>query len=157
MVARVFQGHAAGVLGAFLKCMCLFLVGVSVLGGNFRSLKKYFPPPFRHPRSACTPTPPLRIPSPLSPKFFRGRPRGMSVPKCSFFQDLEGLTEVSGRMSAGISGQKLPLWAEYSFLTTFNKKTDPPPPARTPPRFHCPVRLNNKIKNIRNVRQVFLS
>ena len=39
----------------------------------------------------------------------------MSVLKCSFFQDLEGLTEVSGRMSAGTSGQKLPLWAELSF------------------------------------------
>ena len=42
------------------------------------------------------------------PKFFRGRPRGMSVPKCLFFfQDLEGLTEVFGRMSAGTSGRKL--------------------------------------------------
>ena len=40
----------------------------------------------------------------------------MSVPKCLFSQDLEGLTEVFGRMSAGISGQKLPLWAEFSFL-----------------------------------------
>ena len=50
------------------------------------------------------------------PKFFLGRPRGMSVPKCLFFQDLEGLTEVFGRMSAGISGQKLPLRAEFSFL-----------------------------------------
>ena len=33
-----------------------------------------------------------------------------------FFQDLEGLTEVFGRMSAGISGQILPLCAEFSFL-----------------------------------------
>ena len=41
------------------------------------------------------------------PKFFRGRPRGMSVPKCLFFQDLGGLTEVFGRMSAGMSGRKL--------------------------------------------------
>ena len=41
----------------------------------------------------------------------------MSVPKCLFFQDLEGLTEVFGRMSAGISGEKLPLWAEFSFLS----------------------------------------
>ena len=40
----------------------------------------------------------------------------MSVRKCLFFQDLEGLTEVFGRMSAGISGPKLPLWAEVSFL-----------------------------------------
>ena len=40
----------------------------------------------------------------------------MSVRKCLFFQDLEGLTEVFGRMSAGISGLKLPLWAEFSFL-----------------------------------------
>ena len=51
------------------------------------------------------------------PKFFRGRPRGMSVPKCLFFQDLEGLTEVFGPMSAGISGPKLPLWADFSFGT----------------------------------------
>ena len=50
------------------------------------------------------------------PKFFHGRPRGTSVRKCLFFQDLEGLTEVFGRMSAGISGPKLPLWAEFSFL-----------------------------------------
>ena len=34
----------------------------------------------------------------------------------TLFQDLEGLTEVFGRMSAGISGPKLPLWAEFSFL-----------------------------------------
>ena len=40
----------------------------------------------------------------------------MSVPKCLFFQDLEGLTEVFGGMSAGMSGRKLPLWAEFSFL-----------------------------------------
>ena len=50
------------------------------------------------------------------PKFFHGRPRRESVPKCLFFQDFEGLTEVFGRMSAGISGQKLPVWAEFSFL-----------------------------------------
>ena len=48
------------------------------------------------------------------PKFFHGRPRGMSVTKCLFFQDFERLTEVFGRMSAGISGQKLPLWADFS-------------------------------------------
>ena len=41
----------------------------------------------------------------------------MSVLKSLFFQGLEGLTEAFGRMSAGISGQKLPLWAEFSFLT----------------------------------------
>ena len=33
------------------------------------------------------------------------------------FQDLEGLTEVFGGMSTGMSGRKLPLWAEFSFLT----------------------------------------
>ena len=38
---------------------------------------------------------------------------GMSVPKCFFFQDLEGLTQVFGRMSAGISAPKLPLWADF--------------------------------------------
>ena len=40
----------------------------------------------------------------------------MPVPKCLFFQDLEGLTEVFGGTSAGMSGPKLPLWAEFSFL-----------------------------------------
>ena len=34
----------------------------------------------------------------------------------AFFQDLEGLTEVFGRLSAGSSGRKLPLWADFSFL-----------------------------------------
>ena len=33
-----------------------------------------------------------------------------------FLQDLEGLTEVLGGTSAGMSGPKLPLWAEFSFL-----------------------------------------
>ena len=33
-----------------------------------------------------------------------------------FFCDLVGLTEVFGRMSTGISGPKLPLWAPFSFL-----------------------------------------
>ena len=47
------------------------------------------------------------------PKFCRGRPRGMSVPKCLFFPDLEGLTEVFGWMSAGTSARKLPLWADF--------------------------------------------
>ena len=42
----------------------------------------------------------------------------MSVQKCLFFQDLEGLTKVLGGMSAlsaGMSGRKPPLWAEFSF------------------------------------------
>ena len=42
-----------------------------------------------------------------------------------FFQDLEGLTEVFGGMSAGMSGRKLPLWAEFSFLIP-----GPPKPER---------------------------
>ena len=33
-----------------------------------------------------------------------------------FFKDLEGLTRVFGRVCAGISGLKLPLWADSSFL-----------------------------------------
>ena len=71
------------------------------------------------------------------PKFFSGRPRGMSVPKCLFFQDLEGLTEVFGQMSAGISGQKIPLWAEFSFLTwiTLHAKT-------------CTLFLRHGLKNV---------
>ena len=55
----------------------------------------------------------------------------MSVRKCLFFQDLEGLTEVFGRMSAGISGPKLPLWAEFSFLRT---REEPRSPVRFGPR-----------------------
>ena len=39
--------------------------------------------------------------------------------KCNFFQDIEGLTEVLGRMSAGISSPRLPLWADFSFLRHF--------------------------------------
>ena len=38
----------------------------------------------------------------------------MSVPNACFFKDLEGLTV--GRMSAGISGPKLPFWADFPFL-----------------------------------------
>ena len=38
------------------------------------------------------------------------------MPKCLIFQDLERLTEVFGGMSAGISGRKLPLWADFLFL-----------------------------------------
>ena len=44
------------------------------------------------------------------------------MPKFIFFQDLEGLTEVFGRMSAGISAPKLPLWAGFSFLNYATKK-----------------------------------
>ena len=32
------------------------------------------------------------------------------------FQDLEGLTEVFGRISTGTSGRKLPLWGDFLFL-----------------------------------------
>ena len=52
---------------------------------------------------------------------------GMSVPKCLFFQDLEGLTEVFGGMSAGMSGRKLPLWAEF-FVPDFKHKLLEQPP-----------------------------
>ena len=102
-------------------------------------IREVFHPSFFHPPMASSDKPshlpqmpppypaPLVYPYPkkrerkISPKFFRpkffhGRPREMSVPKCLFFQHLEGLTEVFGRMSTGISGQKLPLWAEFSFL-----------------------------------------
>ena len=37
-----------------------------------------------------------------------------------FFRDLEGLTEVFGRMSAGTSGRKLPLWADFLFPTAWH-------------------------------------
>ena len=42
---------------------------------------------------------------------------------CLFFWDLEGLTEVFGRMSAGISGPKLPLFAAFSILNFFTETT----------------------------------
>ena len=45
--------------------------------------------------------------------FLHGRPRAMSVPRCLFSQDLEGLTEVFSRMPAGMSAPKLPLWANF--------------------------------------------
>ena len=72
----------------------------------------------------------------LRPKFFHGRPHGMSVQKCLFFQDLEGLTEVFGRMCAGISGPKLPLWAEFSFLIN------------SPDNFLCVAEVITQIKLI---------
>ena len=55
------------------------------------------------------------------PKFFHGSPRGMSVPKCLFFRDLERLTEVFGGMSARKSGPKLLLGADFSFLSVSYK------------------------------------
>ena len=36
------------------------------------------------------------------------------------FQDLEGLTQVSDWMSAGICGPKLPLWADFLFLAKYS-------------------------------------
>ena len=44
--------------------------------------------------------------------------------KMLVFRDSEGLTEVFGRMSAGISGPKLPLWADFSFLTGLSHRYD---------------------------------
>ena len=45
--------------------------------------------------------------------------------RCRFrmliFQDLEGLTEAFGGMSAGMSGPKLPLWAEFSYRSTIQQ------------------------------------
>ena len=49
----------------------------------------------------------------------------MSAPTCLFFQDFDRLTEVLGRdirandprMSAGRPPPKLPLWADFSFLS----------------------------------------
>ena len=41
-----------------------------------------------------------------------------------FFQDLEGLTEVFGRMSAGTSGRKLPLGADFCFLLKGDKPSE---------------------------------
>ena len=47
----------------------------------------------------------------------------MPVPECLFFEDLEGLTKVFDWMSAGISGPRLPLWAD-SGRTYFVECTD---------------------------------
>ena len=82
--------------------------------GNRRNRKPEPLEPF-HPRTV---TEPNRTEASLlfrerktSPKFFRrkcchGCPHSMLVSRCLFFQDLEGLTEVFGRMSAGMSGPK---------------------------------------------------
>ena len=87
------KGLTEGVLGSGVRRVPYFSCGCDVIRN-----KKNGPKFFR-------------------PKFLRGRPRGMSVPKCLFFQDLEGLTEVFGRMSAGTSGRRLKrLWADFSFL-----------------------------------------
>ena len=51
----------------------------------------------------------------------------MPVPKCLFFQDLEGPTEVFGGTSAGMSGPKLLCWAEFSFLKLGNVSETPTP------------------------------
>ena len=41
--------------------------------------------------------------------------------KMLVFPGFGGLTEVFGRMSAGTSGRKLPLWADFSFLNSFKR------------------------------------
>ena len=99
-----------------LWCICIFLLFPSFLPAEaleFSELKTPLVYTFRERKIS---------PKFFRPKFFHGRPRGMSVPKCLFFQDLEGLTEVFGGMSAGMSGRKLPLWAEFSFLNFFPSK-----------------------------------
>ena len=53
----------------------------------------------------------------------------MSVPTCFIFQDLERLTEVFGGMSAGISGRKLPLWADFSTKTISGEAHRARPPS----------------------------
>ena len=45
--------------------------------------------------------------------FFMDVRAGCPCENACFFQDMESLTEVFGRMSAGISSAKLPLWAEF--------------------------------------------
>ena len=51
------------------------------------------------------------------PKFFRGRPRGMPVPKCLVFQDLEGLNRSSWPdVPQGRPAENFGLWADFSFL-----------------------------------------
>ena len=84
-----------------------------------------------HPFTWKTPTPPKisGLKSLGLGSFFRDQPevfqtegfswtctRDVRSKMLVFLQDLEGLTEVFGRMSAGMSGQKLLLWAAISFL-----------------------------------------
>ena len=52
--------------------------------------------------------------------------RRVYMPKLVFFQNLEGLTEVFDRMSARISGPKLPHWVDFSFLEKYRKTTPRP-------------------------------
>ena len=97
-ISGTAKGKPAGNLGKTLPGPCPHLPCGCVLKSTVPAFSRKISPKF------------------FRPKFFRGRPRGMSVPKCLFFQDLEGLTEVFGGMSAGMSSRKLPLWAEFSFL-----------------------------------------
>ena len=83
-----------------------------------RTLSVY---PFMHGKELSSHSPPLgnekSARSFSDRSFFMDVRTGGSAPKCFIFQDLEGLTEVFRRMSAGISVPKLPLWADFSFLT----------------------------------------
>ena len=51
----------------------------------------------------------------VGPKFFHGRPRGMSLLKCLFFQDFEGLTEGFGRMSQGCPAENFLFGLTFRF------------------------------------------
>ena len=66
------------------------------------------------------------------------------MPKCLFFQDLEGLTEVLGQMSAGMSGPKLPLWADFSFLKGLQGRSTFPLQWRFARQRHLPIMLCNR-------------
>ena len=63
----------------------------------------------------------------FSPKFFRPKSfrvdvrTGCPCQNALFSRIWSALTEVFGGASAGISGRKLPLWADFSFLTTVNR------------------------------------
>ena len=85
----------------------------------------------------------------FSPKFFwlkflkipwgHGRPHlrvmNVSAPKCLFFKDLRGLTEILGqdirandpRMSAGYPSQNLPLWAAFPHVNDVLGSSFPDP------------------------------
>ena len=49
------------------------------------------------------------------PKFFRGRPRGMSVPKCLFFF-FPGFGGPDRSCPQGRPAENFGLWADFSFL-----------------------------------------
>ena len=59
------------------------------------------------------------------PVLINKKKAGDCTPKMLILSRFGGLTKVFGRMSKGISGPKLPLWADSSFLNLERRRTSP--------------------------------